>query len=61
MATNKRFRTSDGYTLTWNEENQRWFTGKTWDDRDLEFVAGADGMPVDDFGEPVDGATEETL
>lgn len=47
------FRTTDGYTL--------YLTGEGWVDnldpelRDLLFTAGKNGMPVDDFGEELEG------
>lgn len=44
----RKFRTSDGYIL--HED------GYTWSDGDLTFDSGADGMPVEDGGEPVEGS-----
>ena len=44
----RKFKTSDGYIL--HED------GDTWSDGDLTFESGADGMPVEDCGEPVEGS-----
>jgi len=47
----RKFKTSDGYIL--HE------SGDTWSDGDLVFGSGADGMPVEDGGEPVEGSLIE--
>ena len=48
-------KTDDGYALRWSEENLSWFTGKSWEDRDMEFPANGDSLPIDHMGEPLDG------
>ncbi len=51
MST-ERFVTSDGYRLT----RYLGSDGKiVWAGDDMEFAAGADGWPVDDAGEKLDG------
>ena len=54
-AKSDTFRTDDGYTLRWSNENLAWFTGKSWEERDMQFLANGDGLPVDHNGEPLDG------
>jgi hypothetical protein len=52
-----KFRTADGYTLIRVTEDgvTIWVDRVEGEERDVTFDAGEDGLPVDSFGEPVEG------